>query len=134
MTQEVLLSTKHIQLIKAECIKHSPNEACGVLIGKKEPLRIVVEKVVPVKNSRPSDRSFELDPQEHYQAWNMADKQGLDIVGVYHTHPHSRATPSIWDKETMEHYQTLWLISGIDGIQGYEWDNGVQQVKVTEYS
>lgn len=132
MTPEVQLTHLHIQLIKTECKKHSPNEACGVLVGKNEPGRIFVEKVVPIKNSRPSEKSFELDPQEHYKAWNLADEEGLDIVGVYHTHPHSRARPSTWDKETMENDRSLWIIAGIDGIKGFEWDMGVKQVEIIE--
>jgi proteasome lid subunit RPN8/RPN11 len=134
LTQEVQFTHQHIQLIKAECKKHSPNEACGVLVGRIESGRIVVVKVVPIKNSRPSDRSFELDPQEHYRAWNLADKEGLDIVGVYHTHPHSQARPSTWDKETMENDRSLWIIAGIDGIKGYEWDDGVKPVEIIEVS
>jgi len=134
LTQEVQLSHQYIQLIKDECKKHSPNEACGVLVGRIEPGRIVVEKVVPIKNSRPSDRSFEFDPQEHYRAWNLADKEGLDIIGVYHTHPHSQARPSTWDQETMEHDRSLWIIAGIDGIKGYEWDDGVNPVEIIEVS
>lgn len=134
VTPGVKLSHQHIQLIKAECKKHSPNEACGVLVGRNEKGWIVVEKVVPIKNSRPSDRSFELDPQEHYRIWNLADKEGLDIVGVYHTHPHSRARPSTWDQETMENDRSLWIIAGIDGINAYEWDKGVKQVEIIEFS
>jgi len=134
LTQEVQLSHQYIQLIKDECKKHSPNEACGVLVGRIEPGRIVVEKVVPIKNSRPSDRSFEFDPQEHYRAWNLADKEGLDIIGVYHTHPHSQARPSTWDQETMENDRSLWIIAGIDGLKGYEWDDGVKQVVIIEVS
>jgi len=134
LTQEVQLSHQYIQLIKDECKKHSPNEACGVLVGRIEPGRIVVEKVVPIKNSRPSDRSFEFDPQEHYRAWNLADKEGLDIIGVYHTHPHSQARPSTWDQETMENDRSLWIIAGIDGLKGYEWDDGVKQVAIIEVS
>ncbi len=134
LTQEVQFTHQHIQLIKAECKKHSPNEACGVLVGRIESGRIVVVKVVPIKNSRPSDRSFELDPQEHYRAWNLADKEGLDIVGVYHTHPHSQARPSTWDRKTMENDRSLWIIAGIDGIKGYEWDDGVKPVEIIEVS
>lgn len=103
-----------------------------MLVGRYESDRLVVKKVVPITNSKPSDRSFELDPKEQYDAWIMAEKEGMDIVGVYHTHPGSYARPSLWDKETMENYQTLWVIAGIDGIHGYHWDDGIQPVDIVE--
>lgn len=132
MTQEVHINRCDIQLIQDELLKHSPDEACGALIGYLAAGKIKVKKVMPVKNSRPSDRSFELDATEHYKAWDLAEKEGMDIVGIYHTHPHSRAAPSLWDKKTMEIYPTLWIIAGTDGIKGYDWDEDTTQVKIVE--
>ena len=129
---EVRLRKEHIRLINDELTLHAPNEACGVFIGRQGRDSIIVETVLPIKNSRPSDRSFELDPKEHYEAWNRADDEEMEIVGVYHTHPHSKATPSAWDKESMENYQTLWVIAGIDGVKGYVWDCSVKRIEIVE--
>ena len=134
MIREVWLRKTHIQIINDECSKHTPDEACGVLIGYPESDNVVVKKVMPVTNARPSNRSFELDAKEHYAAWNMAEKEGMDIVGIYHTHPRSVARPSLWDEKSMEHYHTLWIIAGIDGIKGFEWDGGIKHVKIVEVS
>ncbi|MCL7474886.1 MAG: M67 family metallopeptidase [Methanosarcinales archaeon] len=131
---DVQFRNDHFRLLDDELALHAPYEACGILIGRKEQSSIIVEIVVPIKNSRPSDRSFELDPREHYDAWNRAEEEGMEIVGVYHTHPHSKASPSAWDRESMENYQTLWVIVGIDGIHGFEWDAGIKPVEVIEIS
>ena len=128
----VQLKKDHIRRLDDELPLHASNEACGVLIGMKEQRSIIVEIVLPIKNSRPSDRSFELDSKEHYEAWNRADEEGMEIVGVYHTHPHSKASPSAWDRQSMENYQTLWVIVGVDGVKGYEWDGCVKPVEVVE--
>ncbi|MCL7414572.1 MAG: M67 family metallopeptidase [ANME-2 cluster archaeon] len=128
----VQLKKDHIRLIRDELTLHAPNEACGVFIGRHQRDSIIVDIVVPIKNSIPSDRSFELDPKEHYEAWNRADEERLDIVGVYHTHPHSKASPSAWDEQSMKNYQTLWVIAGIDGVRGYEWDGCVKQIEINE--
>ncbi|MCL7412189.1 MAG: M67 family metallopeptidase [ANME-2 cluster archaeon] len=127
---DVQLRKDHIRLLDNELHLHAPDEACGVLIGRKEHSSIIVEIVLPIKNSRLSDRSFELDPKEYYDAWKRAEEEGMEIVGVYHTHPHSKASPSAWDEESMENYQTLWIIVGVDGIHGFEWDGGVGPVEV----
>ncbi len=126
----VQLKKDHIRLLDDELTLHPSNEACGVFIGRKEKSSIIVEIVLPIKNSRPSYRSFELDSMEHYEAWNRADEEEMEIVGVYHTHPHSKASPSAWDRESMENYQTLWVIVGVDGIKGYVWDDGVKQIEI----
>ncbi len=129
---DVQLRKDHIKLLNNELTLHTPDEACGVLIGRKEQSSIIVKIVLPIKNSRPSDRSFELDSKEHYEAWNRADEEGMEIVGVYHTHPRSKASPSAWDRESMENYQILWVIVGVDGINGFEWDSCVKSVEVIE--
>jgi proteasome lid subunit RPN8/RPN11 len=132
VVQEVRIQKRHIQLIMDELMQHAPDEACGVLIGYCESETIVVEKVVAITNAKPSDRSFELDAEQHYKAWNMAEREGREIVGVYHTHPHSLARPSLWDQDSMVQYQTLWVIAGTDGIKGYEWDEGIRNVTIVE--
>lgn len=132
MIESVRIQAQHIRLIRDECIKHRPNEACGVLIGWQDGGETVVDMVVPVKNSRPSNRSFELDATEQYNAWNLAEQKGMDIVGVYHTHPHSQARPSAWDMESMVNYRTLWVILGKDGIRGFEWVDGVSEIEIIE--
>ena len=78
---DVQLKKDHIRLLDDELPLHPSNEACGVFIGRKEKSSIIVEIVLPIKNSRPSYRSFELDSMEHYEAWNRADEGGMEIVG-----------------------------------------------------
>lgn len=132
MIQKLLIGRPHIRLIMDELARHTPDEACGVLIGRRDSEKITVDRVIPIKNSRSSDRSFELDPKEHYEAWKLADREGMDIVGVYHTHPHSAARPSLWDQESMENYQSVWIIAGRGEIKGYEWDGGIKPVEIIE--
>jgi proteasome lid subunit RPN8/RPN11 len=128
----VQLTKDHIRLLDDELTLHASNEVCGIFIGRKEQSSIIVEIVFPIKNSRPSNMSFELDSIEHYEAWNRTEEEGMEILGVYHTHPHSKASPSAWDRESMENYQTLWVIVGVDGINGFEWDGCVKPVEVVE--
>lgn len=122
-----------MELVLAELEANKPYEACGVLIGTINGSTVHVEKALPVTNVRRTRTSFELDPQQFYNAWNDAVKIGKEIVGVYHTHPVSSAHPSLWDRETMENAPSVWLIAGADGMRAYMWDNGIKSVKITEY-
>ncbi len=133
MINELRISKKDMALIQSELEANKPYEACGVLIGTISGSTALVEKALPVTNAKRTRRSFELDPKEHYDAWNEAERSGKEIVGVYHTHPVSSAVPSLWDRETMENAPSVWLIAGADGMRAYMWDNEVKAVKITEY-
>ena len=130
MILELRISRRDLELIQAELEANSPYEACGVLVGTIEGDEAVVEKAVPITNSNRTTRSFELEPKEFYNAWNNAEKNGKEIVGVYHTHPSSSAVPSQWDRETMQNDPSVWLIAGADGMKAYLWDDGVKSVEI----
>lgn len=133
MIEEIKILNKDVTTIQTELEANKPYEACGVLIGTMDGSMAIVEKALPITNSKRTVRSFELDPKEHYKAWNEAEKKGKEIVGVYHTHPVSSAVPSLWDRETMQNDASVWLIAGVDGMRAYVWDNGLKKVKITEY-
>ena len=130
MISKLRISRRDLDLIQRELEANSPYEACGVLVGTIDGDMVVVEKAVPIINSNRTTRSFELEPKEFYNAWNDAEKNGKEIVGVYHTHPRSSAVPSMWDRETMENDQGVWLIAGADGVMAYVWDDGVKAVEI----
>ena len=132
MIAELKIFRRDIELIQAELESNKPYEACGVLVGTINGSTALVEKAVPVANAKRTRTSFELDPQQFYDAWNNAEKNGQEIVGVYHTHPVSSAVPSLWDRETMQNDTTVWLIAGADGMRAYAWENGVKAVKIIE--
>jgi len=133
MIEEIKIFNKDLNKIRSELEANKPYEACGVLIGTLDGSTALVEKALPITNSKRTVRSFELDPKEHYDAWNEAWKSGKDVVGVYHTHPVSSANPSPWDVETMSSDTSVWLIAGADGMRAYVWDNGIKPLKITEY-
>jgi len=132
MIEELRIPLTELDLIQAELEANKPYEACGVLIGTINEGTANVEKTLPIKNVKRTHRSFELDPQQFYNAWNEAGKNGKEIVGVYHTHPVSSAVPSLWDRETMQNDTSVWLIAGADGMRAYVWENGLKIVKIIE--
>ncbi len=124
------ISRKDVEHIWAELETNKPYEACGLLIGTMNGSTAHVENALPVKNARRTRTSFELDPKEHYDAWNEACNNGREVVGVYHTHPSSRAFPSLWDRETMQDDTSVWLIAGADGMRAFVWEEGIKVVKI----
>ena len=124
MSDRVRISKEDISLILDELESNRPYEACGVLVGTNEGDIFAVKRAVPVENCRRTERSFELEPMQFYRVWDSAEKEGLDVIGVYHTHPSSLARPSDWDRRSMENSPAIWVIAGVDGIFAYRLVDG----------
>ena len=77
-----------------------PEETCGLLIGRNHLGRIEVARATQAKNLdrvRARDR-YELDPADFLSADLAARAAGLEIVGVWHSHPDHPAEPSETDR------------------------------------
>lgn len=60
-----------------------PLEACGLLAGEAG----IVREVLPIRNKDLSATGFLMDPLEQLKAFNWIETQGLELVGIYHSHP-----------------------------------------------
>lgn len=81
----------------AEMIGHVydgyPLEACGLLVGRAN----TVVRFVPCTNTTGSARIYAIDPREHLRAERAAEDDGLEVIGVVHSHTHSEPYPSPTD-------------------------------------
>lgn len=73
--------------------QHVPLEACGLLAGKNDR----VEKVIIVQNQAQSPARFVMDPYEQLQAFDWIESNGLDLLGIFHSHPAGPETASATD-------------------------------------
>ncbi|HVM61395.1 MAG TPA: M67 family metallopeptidase [Verrucomicrobiae bacterium] len=81
-----------------------PNEACGVMLGKDG----VITEVVSVDNERTEQPAsggesarnrYLIDPLAYMKIERDADKRGLEVIGIYHSHPDVAARPSQFDAD-----------------------------------
>jgi proteasome lid subunit RPN8/RPN11 len=56
-----------------------------------------VSEVVASPNVADSAKVYEIDPRVLLSTFRRADKAGLSVVGVFHSHTHSEAFPSPTD-------------------------------------
>jgi proteasome lid subunit RPN8/RPN11 len=63
--------------------RHAPLEACGLLAGKEAR----AEKMIAVPNQAQSPVRFVMDPYEQLRAFDWIESHGLDLVGIFHSHP-----------------------------------------------
>ena len=98
----IAADTEHLDRIAAVAIAQYPNEACGVLIGRRVGKQTTVLRVTEARNivtTRARDR-FHLDPAGFLEADRWASQNGLDIVGFWHSHPDHPPVPSPTDLES----------------------------------
>ncbi len=88
------LSPSQRDAIVATCIRALPNEGCGLLLGTSDG---IVGEVVASENIAHSAKVYEIDPQVLLRTYRRADDEGVDVIGVFHSHTHSEAHPSPTD-------------------------------------
>ena len=84
----------------------APAECCGLLLGTGES----IVEAVRTRNTAAGPSRFEIDPEDHIAARRSARERGLDVLGFYHSHPRSPATPSATDLAEASYPGHLYLI------------------------
>ena len=66
-----------------------PNECCGAMLGKTDGGMKVVRVGVPMKNAHEGSQAamYVLRNEDLLAADAEARKRGLDLIGIYHSHP-----------------------------------------------
>lgn len=92
-----------------------PYEACGFLIGTDQHTKRYITGFIPVENKSTDNqkRRFVIDPIDYLNAEKFALREGLNLLGIYHSHPDHPAFPSIHDLEYAQPYFS-YFISGIE--------------------
>lgn len=95
-----------------------PLECCGLLLGRADPGGKVVLELRPMQNSREDipERRYLISPEDLLQVEKEARKKGVDIVGVYHSHPDHPAQPSEFDRDHAFPWYSYIIVSVIKGV------------------
>ena len=129
MKQQLTLRKRHW----AEMLKHIeeqvPLEACGLLAGRNDR----VEKVIIVRNRAQSPVRFVMDPYEQLQAFNWIESNGLDLLGIFHSHPAGPETASATDIAEAA-YEVIHLIWSRYQSQWQARGFWIENNRVTEVS
>ena len=97
--------------VRDEMIDHAqgevPNEACGLFAGAKG--TATVETFFPMRNAAESHLIYQLDPKEFIEVEQTADRLGIQILGVMHSHTVSKAYPSATDVRDANQFDPFGL-------------------------
>ena len=96
------IKKNHIEQIKEHAQKDYPYECCGILLGKFENGEKTVTEVLEISNEKEEENRhnrYLIPSSKILETELYAIKNGLDIVGFYHSHPDHSAIPSAYDVE-----------------------------------
>ena len=66
-----------------------PDECCGVMLGTTSGAGKSVRIALPMENASqgPKRARYELRPEDLLHADRQAREKGMDLIGIYHSHP-----------------------------------------------
>lgn len=102
MDRVLCLSAEQRQQIAGWAASAYPHEGCGLLLGRRDGRETRVVAVRPARNirtERARDR-YEIDPADYLAAETAASDAGIEVVGIWHSHPDHPARPSPTDRES----------------------------------
>jgi proteasome lid subunit RPN8/RPN11 len=94
-----------------------PNECCGAMIGNIEGDVKAVTLAQPIKNAYEGAQGarYELRPEDLLEADRQARAAGMDLIGIFHSHPDCDAFFSKTDLENSCPWYSFVVLSVKDG-------------------
>jgi len=106
------VSNDLIEKINKHVEEAYPEEGAGFLIGVEGE----VQQILPLGNAREDEarhNRFLITPEDYLKAELTADKLGLSLIGVFHSHPDCPNVPSEYDREWAQPFFS-YIITRVD--------------------
>jgi len=122
-----------LQQIIAQAERAYPAECCGILVGRREQVRIVTCARPAANVSRDGRRDhYEIDPAEIYRIARETEDTEEQIIGFYHSHPDFPPHPSVHDAVKAWPWYSYLILSIRNGgnngpkisLRSWVWQNG----------
>lgn len=101
--------------------EHYPLEGAGLLLGRQDGEVRQAVRALPQTNEAPAEsraRRYQIEAPAMLAAEELAEREGLEVVGVFHSHPDHPAAPSGFDKERALPWYTYLITSVMAGQAG----------------
>jgi len=106
------ISNELMTRINAHLEKAYPGEGAGFLLGVDSD----VKDVLPLENAREEEarhNRFLITPEDYLKAELKAAGLGMDLIGVFHSHPDCPNVPSEYDREWAQPFFS-YIITRVD--------------------
>ncbi len=98
-----------------------PEEGAGFLLGSDGNER-AVKTILPLTNSREDaarHNRYLITPEDYLKAELEADRLGLSLIGVFHSHPDHPNRPSEFDRDWAQPFFS-YIITSVDSGKAIE--------------
>ena len=79
-----------------------PNEGAGLLLGTARGEQKTLAAILPIPNQWEADEQYHrflITPEAMMRGESEAARRGLDVIGIFHSHPDHVAVPSGFDRD-----------------------------------
>ena len=119
----LILTNEQLQKMITHVHAHAPLEACGLLAGRDSK----VESVLAVTNQAQSEVRYVMDPIEQLNAFEWIDSNGLELIGIFHSHPTGPEAVSPTDIAQAAYAVVYVILAPVDNTwraRGFWIENG----------
>lgn len=95
-----------IDFIREDGFKEKPIEACGYLAGNND----IITQAIKMRNVDNSPDHFSFEVKEQFDVVKKVRNSGMQIIGIYHTHPETPARMSEEDIRLANDTNIIYLI------------------------
>ncbi len=108
------------QAIIRQALSEHPNEACGLMGGTNVNGTGEATRLFPMTNAERSPVIYRMEPAEQLRVFNEIERDGLDLVAIYHSHTRSPAYPSSTDVNLAYYPEAVYLIVSLRDMENPE--------------
>ena len=113
----ILIPADLLAKIHAHGEQAFPDEGAGFLFGADSPERHV-SAIYELPNAREDSarhNRYLITPQDYLKGELQAERLGLDVIGVFHSHPNSPNQASQYDRDWAQPFFSYVITSVYDG-------------------
>jgi len=134
IVNEIILNQLQLDMLTEHALKSGQNESCAMLLGIQQDGDWNVKEIFLTQNVDGNPRvEFTISPEELLSGYKHAEEKHLKLVGIFHSHPESLASPSNTDKKFMVlNGDVPWIIfSGLTtDFKAFILKEEVEEIKI----
>ena len=120
------LSKQILAIIHSHGEASYPEEGAGFLLGSDDGQQRVVSQIFSTENAREDTarhNRYLVTPEDYLKAEISAEQLGLDLIGVFHSHPDHPNRPSEFDREWAQPFFSYIITSINEGkaVESRSW-------------